>query len=97
VEVDVKVVGYTMTVVVDGLDPNTGHEINTHFGHCDAQDLTHNNHVDFVKADARGTLMSVTNWAVPYLVTSKGLILTIHGNDKTLEAYTHIGCADLTN
>lgn len=94
--VDVKVAGYTLTVTMKGLDPNTHHLINWHFGTCAAPDLSLFDQIDVAKADATGTLTSVTNWPGAYSIPPQGQILTVHGADE-LKRQTHIACASMPN
>ena len=95
VQVDVKASGYTLTVTINGLDPNSLHNLHQLAGSC-ADQLAYNIlSVDDVTANAKGTLTSVTQWTNAYLVPHEGLILIVHDNDGLPHA--HIGCADLTN
>jgi hypothetical protein len=96
VRVDVKVHGYTVTVAVQGLAPNSGHGINVHAGSCAVPDtglISNNAHAI---ADANGTFTSVESWTDVYSVPPAGRILTVHGDDQD-SPFAHIACANLTN
>lgn len=97
VRVDIKNNGYTITVTVTGLTPNTRHLINFHFGSCATPDLDPPfEQIDIAGADATGTLTSVTTHPGAYIVPANGRILTVHGDD-TAKRQTHIACTNLTN
>jgi hypothetical protein len=97
VRVDIKNDGYTVTVTVTGLTPNTRHLINFHFGSCAAPNLDPPfDQIEVAAADSTGTLTSVTTWPRAYIVSGNGRILTVHGDD-TARRQTHIACVDLTN
>jgi hypothetical protein len=97
VQVDVKSYGYVMTVTVVGLNPNTQHEINIHAGTCANQDTDSLIlHVDFLAADASGTIKSVTTWPKAYAVPANGRILTVHGDYNTSDMFVHIDCTEMT-
>ena len=97
VRVDIKNDGYTITVTVTGLTPNTRHLINFHFGSCATPDLDPPfEQIDVAPADATGTLTSVTTHPGAYIVPANGRILTVHGDD-TAKRQTHIACTNLTN
>ncbi|HEY1163122.1 MAG TPA: hypothetical protein VGF78_08670 [Candidatus Dormibacteraeota bacterium] len=99
VEVDIKTYGYTMTVTVQGLTPNTTHEVNLHAGDCVNQDTKSLiEHVDLATADAKGTFTSVTAWPIAYSIPANGRILTVHGdNSDPSDRFNHIACAKMTN
>ena len=94
--VDIKVSGYTLTVIVKGLTPKTSHLINFHSGSCAVPDLTQWRQSEVVKADAKGTLTSVSTWPGVYSIPTEGQILTVHGDDPT-RRQTHIACVGMTN
>lgn len=96
VQVDVKIYGYTLTVTVQGLTPNSGHRINMHAGTCAAPDIKLISNTAHATADANGTFTSVQSLTDVYTVPSEGRILTVHGDDQD-NPVTHIACADLTN
>lgn len=96
VQVDVKVDGYTVTVTMQDLTPNSGHRINVHAGSCAAPDIKLMTNTAQATADAKGTLTSVESWPGVYFVPPEGRILTVHGDDQDNRS-THIACADLTN
>jgi hypothetical protein len=89
--------GYTITVTVTGLTPNTRHLINFHFGTCAVPNLDPPyDQIEIATADASGTLSSVTSRASAYVVPATGRILTVHGDEPT-RRQTHIACVDLTS
>jgi hypothetical protein len=93
--VDIKADSYTVTVTMNGLDPNTSHLINIHPGTCAAPILTVPYvHVDVAKADANGTLTSITTWPGAYTIPALGEILTVHGADE-ISRENHIACANM--
>ena len=95
--VDIKTYGYTITVTVTGLTPNTKHLINFHLGSCASPDLSPPfDQIDVAVADATGSITSVTTRNGVYLVPGNGRILTVHGDDPNRRE-THIACTDLTN
>jgi hypothetical protein len=97
VRVDIKGDGYTITVAVTGLTPNTRHLINFHFGSCATPNLDPPyDQIEVAAADATGTLTSVTTWPRVYSVPASGRILTVHGDDPSRRE-THIACVELTN
>jgi hypothetical protein len=96
VRVDIKNYGYTLTVTVTGMTPNTQHLINFHFGSCATPDLDTWVQIDVAAADATGTLTSATTSPVAWIVLEKGRILTVHG-DEPKRRQTHIACTNLTN
>jgi hypothetical protein len=98
VQVDINNDGYTITVTVTGLTPNTTHLINTHPGTCAAPDLSLQSFIQIAvaNADAKGTLTSVTTRPGAWYVPGAGLIMTVHG-DSPNRHETHIACTDLTN
>jgi hypothetical protein len=99
VRVEVAGDAYTMTVVVNGLTPMSGHEINTHTGTCSTvgTSLGLPDNGRYLRADAKGALTSVTTWPGAYFVPPQGMVLSVHGNDDSAALMTHIACADLTN
>ena len=99
VQVDIATYGYTMTVTVAGLTPNTKHRINMHGGTCANQDTSPNllQDIGFATADAKGKFTYVATRPYLYSVRSTGLILTVHGDYQTDGDLGHIACADLTN
>lgn len=96
IRVDIKIYGYTTTVTVMGLLPNTGHDITIEGGVCPNPDYT-NLHQTFFHAfaDANGTLKNVTVWQDTYLVPPDGRTFTVH--NAGIPGITHIACATLTN
>ena len=96
VRVDVEVYGYTITVTVMGLTPNTSHLINFHAGTCAAPELSPYVQVDVAAADAKGTLTHVSTWPGVYSIPAEGQILTVHYAEPN-RSRAHIACADMTN
>jgi hypothetical protein len=97
VRVDINSYGYTVTVIVRGLAPNSGHEINTHDGTCETTgtDLGGPDQGRHATADAKGTLSSITTWPDVYSVPLRGRIMSVHGNDET-GSMIHVACANMT-
>jgi hypothetical protein len=96
VQVDVKIYGYTLTVTVQGLTPNSRHRINMHAGSCAAPVISLMWNTAYATADANGSVTSVESWTDVYYIPPAGRILTVHGDDLD-NPTTHIACADLTN
>ena len=106
VVIDITADGYTMTVNVTGLVPNSRHLLNTHSGSCarpilEAGDFRN---LKDVKADANGAATYTTPlYPRAYTVPSGGRILTVHNEPlkalpgETLVPTGHIACADLTD
>ena len=97
VVIDITGDGYTMTVTVLGLDPDSHHLLNMHGGTCSAPDLelilplSHD-----VQADGSGMGTFMTTYPSDYLIPAAGRIVAIHGNSPD-QADRHIACATLTN
>ena len=92
--------GYTLTIVLSGLDPNSEHTINLHSGTCSLINTDKiSTFIDDAKADAAGKLSSVTTWTDAYGIPAAGRVVTVHGNAATGgyagNAMTHIACASL--
>ena len=97
VQIDVKTYGYTITVTVTGLTPNTKHLLNFHFGSCGSPDRSPPfDQIEVAVADATGSLTSVITRNGLYLVPGNGRIVTVHGDDPKRRE-THIACTDLSN
>jgi hypothetical protein len=96
VRVDVKASGFTMTVTVMGLTPNTSHLINYHTGTCANPDLSLWRQLDVATADAKGTFTWVSTWPDAYFIPADGQVLTIHYAEPN-RSRAHIACADMTN
>ena len=96
IRVDVKTYGYTTTVTLMGLAPNTGHDITIEEGACPNPDYT-NLHQTFSHAfaDAKGGLTNVTSWTDAYFVPPQGRTFTVH--NAGIPGITHIACANMTN
>jgi hypothetical protein len=104
VVVDVKAgTGFTVTVTVFGLQPNSGHTINVHAGQCPNIDTSVDMNFDHGTADASGKLVDVTNWPGLWvdMAPAGGRTLTIHGSDPPIgsqdDPFAHIGCASLSS
>jgi len=98
VVIDIANGGYVMTVTMEGLDPNSKHIINTHDTSCASLAVTTEFFRVEVRADATGRAVSVNPFPTTrYLVPAEGRVVTVHGNDGTNRALSHVACADLTN
>lgn len=88
--------GYTIAVVVEGLQAGGHYPVNLHHGACPVPDTTWDSWLDqAAAADERGRLRVERTYTQPWEVPPDGLTLTIHGV-APLSAREHIGCADLT-
>lgn len=97
VTVDVGGGGYTLTVQVAGLTPNSHHVINLHGGSCASIDESFDvGLADSAPADSSGDLTFTVTYHNAYEIPSDGRVLTVHG-DLPKDIGFHIACADLTN
>ena len=96
VRVDIKNDAYTITVTVTGLTPDSRHLINFHFGSCANVGLFPYDQITVATADATGKFTSATTRPGVYVVPGSGLVLTVHGDDRSRRE-THLACADMTN
>lgn len=87
--------GYSLTVTINGLDPNSLHNVHELAGTCKDQVADYVVSIDDVTADADGTLKSFTRWPDVFSIPTTGRILIVH--DTTGRPHAHIGCSDLTN
>ncbi len=99
VTIDTAAGGYTMTVEILGLNPNSHHLLNMHAGTCAAQDTNVMLPLEQdVKANDAGEVTYVKGFPnLLYVIPSAGRILTVHGDKPGVEIYDHIACADLTD
>jgi hypothetical protein len=96
VRVDIKDLGYTITVTVTGVTADSRHLLNFHGGKCSNVSLFPYDQITIATADATGKFTSVTTRPGPYLVSAAGLVLTVHGDERSRRE-THLACADMTN
>jgi len=96
VRVDINVYGYTLTVTVKGLTPNTRHQLQLAGGNCAGVDPGFQLYVDHVTADAKGTITSLTTWHEIYNVPAEGRVFVVHGDDDS-NGTAEIACAVMTN
>jgi hypothetical protein len=96
VRVDINVYGYTLTVTVKGLTPNTSHVLQIAGGNCTGVDPGFQLQVDHVKADAKGTTTSLTTWHEIYNIPAEGRVFIVHGDDNS-NGTAEIACTVLTN
>jgi hypothetical protein len=90
--------GYTMTVNMSGLTPNSHHLLNLHAGTCAEQDTSAAIPLTTeIGADAAGDATYVKTSSRGWEVPAEGRILTIHGNKPGDEVFVHIACAELTD
>lgn len=100
VEVDITSGGYTLTVGMEGLDPNSRHNIYIYDTSCSSFVVDPNGFtvkVDIVTADAIGRAVSVTPFPAMYVIPAPGRILIVDGNIGSDQALSPVACADLTN
>jgi hypothetical protein len=96
VRVDIEEYGYTLTVTVSGLTADSRHLLNFHGGSCTNVALFPYDQITIATADATGKFASVTTRPGVYIVEASGLVLTVHGDERSRRE-THLACADLTN
>ncbi|MDP9271942.1 MAG: superoxide dismutase family protein [Chloroflexota bacterium] len=95
--IEVKGDGYTMTVTVEGLTPNSIHTLYINSGSCAAikSDVDTTVAQD-VRADASGKATSMTTYHDAYSIPAEGRVLVVHG-DEPAQSQVRLACAELTS
>jgi hypothetical protein len=95
--IEVKGDGYTMTVNVEGLRPNSIHTLYINSGSCAAIKSDVNTTVaQDVRADASGKATSMTTYHDAYSIPAEGRVLVVHG-DEPAQSQVRLACAQLTS